>query len=166
VRGARAVEKNLAEAIEEQQRAAEERTSREILRSIHRAFREALIALPAEEYDWFSIPDSRETTREGSGGTGLPPGGTETLGTVSGSESGPRQREFSSFRALYTERSFRRLRAACRWVSGRIFGPWRGTGSAVCAGKPDVSWEIVEGPGELLDAGSEITTFRRPKNLD
>src|SRR5262249_51441731 len=29
--------------------------SRELLRTIQRAFREALLALPAEEYDWFDI---------------------------------------------------------------------------------------------------------------
>ena len=39
---------------EERQRAADERASQEILRSIHRAFREALRALP-EKYDWFNL---------------------------------------------------------------------------------------------------------------
>lgn len=41
--------------IEAQRRAEEEQTSREQLRAIQRAFREALLALPAEEYDWFHI---------------------------------------------------------------------------------------------------------------
>lgn len=41
--------------IDEQRRAEEEKASREQLRTIQRAFREALLALPAEEYDWFDI---------------------------------------------------------------------------------------------------------------
>jgi len=49
------LEKKLREIIEEQRRAEEEQASRELLRTIQRAFREALLALPAEEYDWFDI---------------------------------------------------------------------------------------------------------------
>jgi len=49
------LEQALAGLIEEQRRAEEEQASREQLRAIQRAFREALLALPAEEYDWFDI---------------------------------------------------------------------------------------------------------------
>ena len=49
------LERKLIEIIEEQRRAEEEQASRELLRTIQRAFREALLALPAEEYDWFDI---------------------------------------------------------------------------------------------------------------
>ncbi len=45
----------LNELIEERRRAEEEEASREILKKIRSAFREALLALPAEEYDWFNI---------------------------------------------------------------------------------------------------------------
>jgi hypothetical protein len=49
------LERKLSEIIDEQRRAEEEQASRELLRTIQRAFREALLALPAEEYDWFDI---------------------------------------------------------------------------------------------------------------
>jgi len=49
------LEHALVELIEAQRRAEEEQASREQLRTIQRAFREALLALPAEEYDWFDI---------------------------------------------------------------------------------------------------------------
>jgi hypothetical protein len=49
------LERKLVELIEEQRRAEEEQASREQLRAIQRAFREALLSLPAEEYDWFDI---------------------------------------------------------------------------------------------------------------
>jgi len=41
--------------IEAQVKAEEERASKQILRTITKAFREALITLPAEEYDWFDL---------------------------------------------------------------------------------------------------------------
>ncbi len=41
--------------IEEQKRAEEEQASRESLKAIQRAFHEALLALPPEEYDWFEV---------------------------------------------------------------------------------------------------------------
>jgi len=53
--GLRPLEEKLVEIIETQRRAEEEQASREQLRAIQRAFREALLALPAEEYDWFDI---------------------------------------------------------------------------------------------------------------
>jgi Histidine kinase-, DNA gyrase B-, and HSP90-like ATPase len=49
------LDRKLIEIIEDQRRAEEEQASRELLRTIQRAFREALLALPAEEYDWFDI---------------------------------------------------------------------------------------------------------------
>ncbi len=58
----------LKQVIEEQDRAEEERTSRQILRTIQRAFKEAFLALPAEEYDWFDIRgrDERGAPRQPS----------------------------------------------------------------------------------------------------
>jgi hypothetical protein len=53
--GLRPLEQTLVELIEAQRRAEEEQASREQLQTIQRAFREALLALPAEEYDWFDI---------------------------------------------------------------------------------------------------------------
>ena len=46
---------HLNRLIEAQQRAEEEQASQQSLRAIQRAFREALLALPPEEYDWFDI---------------------------------------------------------------------------------------------------------------
>jgi len=62
------LEARLIEVIEEQRRAEEEQTSRGQLRTIQRAFREALLALPAEEYDWFDI--RAHAQRAGSGAPG------------------------------------------------------------------------------------------------
>src|SRR5271165_362584 len=49
------LEARLSKIIEDQQRAEEERASRDVLRSVQGALKEALLALPAEEYDWFDL---------------------------------------------------------------------------------------------------------------
>jgi Histidine kinase-, DNA gyrase B-, and HSP90-like ATPase len=49
------LEEHLTALIAEQRRAAEEQANRESLRAIQRAFREAMLVLPREEYDWFDI---------------------------------------------------------------------------------------------------------------
>ena len=49
------VEAELLRIIDEQQRAEDEKTSHEVLRSIQKAIKEALLALPVEEYDWFDL---------------------------------------------------------------------------------------------------------------
>jgi hypothetical protein len=60
------VENELNCAIAVQQEAAEEKTSRQVLRSIQTALKEALLALPEEEYDWFELRkrvDAKRTPR-------------------------------------------------------------------------------------------------------
>ncbi|HKU84924.1 MAG TPA: ATP-binding protein [Casimicrobiaceae bacterium] len=49
------LEARLAKIVADQQRAEEERTSRDVLRSVQGALKEALLALPADEYDWFDL---------------------------------------------------------------------------------------------------------------
>ncbi len=51
--------------IEAQQHAEEEQASQQSLRTIQRAFHEAMLALPPEEYDWFDI-QSRARREQGS----------------------------------------------------------------------------------------------------
>src|SRR6202158_6596953 len=46
------LESHLTKIVEAQQRAEEERASRDVLRSVQSAIKEALLAVPAEEYDW------------------------------------------------------------------------------------------------------------------
>ncbi len=53
--GIKPLEKKLNDIIEQQRRAEDEQASRELLRTIQRAFREAIMTLPIEEYDWFDI---------------------------------------------------------------------------------------------------------------
>ena len=93
------LEQKLIEIIEAQRRAEEEQASREQLRAIQRAFREALLALPAEEYDWFDI--RARTLRSLTGERGESPSlSHEVNGGVRAAEpelGEDRQRQFFEF---------------------------------------------------------------------
>lgn len=159
------VEALLVQAIEEQKRAAEDQASKEILRSIHRAFREALLALPAEEYDWFQIPDGRADARQSRQKPGLPLQGREDEeASAAGEADGARQREFFDFPGpLYSVvispasctvpvGESRNLRTVARDRTRRLVDE-----------NLTFAWEIVEGAGELSGAGSEIVTYCAPQ---
>ncbi len=60
------LEARLARIVEDQRRAEEERASREVLRSVQGALKEALLALPAEEYDWFDLRRGEGRRRPGA----------------------------------------------------------------------------------------------------
>src|SRR6185437_6786293 len=100
--GLEPLERRLIELIEEQRRAEEERASRDQLRVIQRAFREALLALPAEDYDWFDI--RARTFRPAAAGPGgaAPPGALELADDAPPDAPEPapgerRQREFFEY---------------------------------------------------------------------
>jgi len=59
----RQVEDTLAKEIEAQQAAEDEQASQQILKTLNKAFREALITLPAEEYDWFELQRKKPRQR-------------------------------------------------------------------------------------------------------
>lgn len=69
-KGLDSVRERLDALIGDVKRAEEERTSERTLKSIRRAFREALLALPAEEYDWFEV--HRSAAGRGSGASTPP----------------------------------------------------------------------------------------------
>jgi hypothetical protein len=154
--------------IEEQQRAEEEQASQQSLRAIQRAFHEALLALPREEYDWFDVQGRAH--REG--GPGGPNGDraisasqveTAVPGLVEPAPADAQQRQFfdyagplygvvispaasttprnevRKFRALPRDRSRRRVHKDLRF-----------------------NWEILEGDGSLQGVGDQEVEYRAP----
>ena len=63
------LEQKLGEIIERAKQAEEEQASRQILKTVQRALKEAFLALPPEDYDWFDIyaEISRKRKRPGGG---------------------------------------------------------------------------------------------------
>ena len=154
--------------IEEQQRAEEEQASQQSLRAIQRAFHEALLALPREEYDWFDVQGRAH--REG--GPGRPNGDgaisasqveAAVPGLVEPAPADAQQRQFfdyagplysvvispaasttplnevRKFRALPRDRSRRRVHKDLRF-----------------------NWEILEGDGSLQGVGDQEVEYRAP----
>ena len=70
------LEAAIDEVVLQQQHAAEEKSNHDTLRAIQRAFREALLVLPEEEYDWFEAYGvgglRRKRFSVGRSGTPLP----------------------------------------------------------------------------------------------
>jgi len=162
------VEAHLNGLIEAQRRAEEEQASRESLRSIQRAFREAMLVLPREEYDWFDI-QSRSPQAAGAGGaperSAEDSGAEEAAGAPEPSGGETTQRQFFDYAGpLHTVvvspaastlavSQSRRLRALPRDRSHRRV-------------EQDLtfSWEIVEGGGTLLSTSDQEVSFEAPSS--
>lgn len=165
------VEDALMRIIEEQQRAEEERTSRDVLRSIQRAIKEALLALPAEEYDWFDLrgDDGKKRPKPASplpmgveNGDPLEMHDSDAAATDAVAEE--QQKQFFEFPGpLFSVRiapassvvavsSDKNLRAVARDRSNRLV-------------EQDVrfQWSILEGEGTLENPEGEIATFKAPE---
>ncbi len=152
--------------IEAQQRAEEEQASQQSLKAIQKAFYEAMLALPREEYDWFDVQGRTREERASAAGVGVPAGTQweETLPGVSEptpSESPQRQffdyagplfgvvvspsassvplNEARTFRALPRDRSRRRV------TEDLSFG-----------------WELIEGEGTLEGVTNQEVAYRAP----
>jgi len=165
------IEAHLNQVIEAQREAEEDHASRQMLRTIRKAFREALLALPVEEYDWFDIhkrktrpgaPDaggSGDVTSEGAPGDNTPGGAAVEQGEAGGDS----QKQFFEYAGplfsvqiapassvLGVGRS-RTLRAVARDRSRRVV-------------EHDLAfaWRIIEGGGRLEGDDREIAEFHAP----
>ncbi|MEP7085379.1 MAG: hypothetical protein ABI854_11620, partial [Betaproteobacteria bacterium] len=161
------LEARLAKIIDDQQRAEEERASRDVLRSVQGALKEALLALPAEEYDWFDLHRGEGKRRPrslaepepmSSAATGAEDEGGGSAALPADSES---QRQFFEYAgplfsvviaptsSVVEVSGSRALRAVARDRARR-------------AVEHDLTyaWTIVEGEGALEPADGEMATFR------
>jgi hypothetical protein len=150
--------------VEEQRKAEEERASRQTLRTIQKAFREALLTLPPEDYDWFDI---REHGTDGRSRPNAGVDGIETAGTGADNEQDTqtekRQKAFFEYAGpLFSVRiapsscvlpisKSRTLRAIARDRSRHQV-------------EHDLAfaWEVVEGDGSLENSHDEIVKFTAP----
>jgi Histidine kinase-, DNA gyrase B-, and HSP90-like ATPase len=164
-------EARLRVMIAAQRRAEEEQASRDVLRSIQRALKEALLALPVEEYDWFNVragEDQRLRPPSGSALAGADESGGTLLRDASSEAANPEaepggQREFfqcagplfsvriSSASSVLHVGGIRTFRAIARDRSRRSVEENLAR-----------AWRIAEGEGSLDNPTGEIVTFRAP----
>jgi len=154
------VEDVLNEIIEEQRRAEEERASARILRFVQKALKEALLALPAEEYDWFNI-HQQGPKRPGKPPSSLAAEKSEALAITDSQATGNvAQKSFFEFAGPLF--SVRISPQSCVLPVGekKTFRALaRDRKSKQVEENLRFEWEIVEGGGILESTGEEIATF-------
>jgi hypothetical protein len=159
------LEHRLVEIIEEQRRAEEEQASRELLRTIQRAFREALLALPAEEYDWFDIQVRAGRATAGAAESEFAPagsnGGDDTFaGAVEPGPHEDKQRQFFEFAGPLFSVAISPASSVVRVGTSRELRALpRDRSRRRVEQDLEFHWEILEGGGSLDGAHNQVTIF-------
>jgi histidine kinase/DNA gyrase B/HSP90-like ATPase len=164
------LEAHLNGLIDAQRRAEEEQANRESLRAIQRAFREAMLVLPREEYDWFDI---QSRSQQAAGAGELPAGRVEASGEKEGAVPGvpepsggeSAQRQFFDYAgplqtvvispavSTLTVNQSRHFRALPRDRSRRRVEQYL-----------TFAWEIVAGSGMLSSTSDQEVSFQAPSS--
>ena len=164
------LEEHLNGLIDAQRRAEEEQANRESLRAIQRAFREALLVLPREEYDWFDI-QSRSQQAAGAGEP-LPPGrdvwapGAEgELGIPEPRGEESTQRQFFDYAGPLQTVVISPAASTLKVSQGRRFRALpRDRSRRRVEQDLTFAWEIVEGGGTLLSTSDQEVDFTAPSS--
>ena len=151
----------LRDLIEEQRKAEEEHTSQKMLRTIQKAFREALMVLPPEEYDWFDVRAG------GSGGRNRPTAATDGIsiaesmvGELETEPTPSPQKAFFEFAGpLFRVRISPASCVVPVGESRTLRAVSRDRTRHLVEHNLSIRWVIVEGAGTLSDVESEIATF-------
>ena len=155
------VEAKLVQIIAEQRRAEDERTSRKMLTTIRKAFQEAMLVLPAEEYDWFDI-------QVGNKGRALQPtSGSKEITAEDAGEDGwaveekPRkQKQFFEYSGpLFSVRVSPQTSVVSVNQTKNYRAVARDRSRTMVEHDLAYRWRIVEGTGTLDNNQSEIVTF-------
>ena len=164
------LEEHLNGLIDAQRRAEEEQANRESLRAIQRAFREALLVLPREEYDWFDI-QSRSQQAAGAGEPLPPerdvwaPGAEGELGIPEPSGEESTQRQFFDYAGPLHTVVISPAASTLKVSQGRRFRALpRDRSRRRVEQDLTFAWEIVEGGGTLLSTSDQEVNFTAPSS--
>jgi hypothetical protein len=168
------VEERLLEIFQQEEAAAEEETSRNILHSVQKAFREAFLALPPEEYDWFVVrPPRHHPSAIESAGSGAGVASQSALQNAAGPEAIPLPKEEAAEKA--PSREFFEYPGA---LYGAVVSPAsavvrvgqekafrcipRDKSRRIIERDVAIRWRLREGEGALSAEEGEIVTFTAP----
>ena len=165
----------LSAIAQEQSKAEDERVSKNILRSVQKAFREAILALPVEEYDWFDVrgagrsnsaprPESDESAQENSGNGENQAGDANDLAEVDENlvvSSKQGQKQFFEFSGpLFSAR----IQPSSTIIEVGQARALSAIGLDKSKRRVDedlvFTWEIIEGAGRLDKNEGEIVVFQ------
>ena len=172
-------ENDLIDMIEREKQAEEEEASRRILKTVQRALKEAFLALPREDYDWFDIYAEISRRRKKQGGELFDPESGQIEGEqpqqeAAGAEKIPQRveilrteadsREFYEYpgplykatispaSCIVAVRQEKSLRCIARDKHGRTVEEGL-----------DFGWAVVDGEGTLSGSDREIVCFVAPE---
>lgn len=180
------LEERLCEIVKEQQQTAEDKSNRDTLKSIQRAFREAISVLPEEEYDWFELYGIESQRPKRPAGTalrgvesGLPLeeryGEAEAVPIENESDTGGPKALHEHPGPMHTVRILPRIcvvpvgqsrvfRGQPRDRKGLALELQAETSAEVAtATQIQLRWEIIEGGATLDSAVGERVTLRAPE---
>jgi hypothetical protein len=170
------VESSLMDVIALERQAEEEQASLDILKAVQKAFREAFLSLPPDEYDWFGLHSGLKRSASGKPGTAdgaersegaLPADEADTAGPdpeASGPDDAAKVRDFFEFPGpLYSAfvspastvvraKSEASFRCVARDRSRRVIDEG-----------VQVAWRVAEGEGRISADTGEIITFTAPE---
>jgi len=160
------VEETLTNIIDEQRRAEDERASQKILRTIQKAFKEALLALPVEEYDWFNIKKggAGRGLRSRADAEGLQITDAESVGVQGESSPKDAQKRFFEYAGpLFSVRISPQSSVVPVGQSRTYRAVARDRSRHSVEHNLRFRWEIAEGDARLENTRSEIVTFNSPE---
>ena len=164
------LETELESILAQQRKAEEDQANQNTLKSIQRAFREAMLSLPEEDYDWFELRKpgaGRNKKKASSQGELLAEKNNDSSTTEPFVDDGSAERTqqvefFEHAGPLYAARisptattvrvgGQKSFRAIARDRSGRQVDT-----------DLRYAWQVAEGSGELADSANEIASFTAP----
>ena len=164
----RPLEEHLNALIAEQQRAEEEQASQQFMRAIQRAFREALLALPPEEYDWLDVHarsgrrgEARRSGENGKVHGALPE--DQVLGAAEPEPAAEPQRRFFEhagplFSVVVSPAASTIAVSASRYFKALP----RDRSRRRVTYDLEFRWEIIEGGGTLASEHDQEISFQAP----
>jgi hypothetical protein len=164
----RRLEEDLNALIAEQQRAKEEQASQQLMRAIQRAFHEALLALPPEEYDWFDVhtrSDRRGEARR-SGENGKEPGDLPEDQVLGASEpepaAGPQRQFFEHAGSLFSVVVSPAASTIAVNASRQFKALPRDRSRRRVTDDLQFRWQIIEGGGTFASEHDQEISFQAP----
>ena len=150
----------LDEIIREQKQAEEEEVNRDTLKSIQRAFREALLALPEEEYDWFEVYGVNGRSAKRPGRPGSPLGAATPIDAFHEENDAPQQKAFFEHAGpLYGVRILPTTSVVSVHQERNLRAVARDRGRRAVEHDLTFDWDIIAGGGTLDHYDRECVTF-------
>jgi Histidine kinase-, DNA gyrase B-, and HSP90-like ATPase len=164
--GIKPLEQELIHIIDQQRRAEDEKASRELLRTIQRAFREAIMTLPIEEYDWFDIQSRSLRPTPGNANDKLPTENQDEDTLTGVSEPEPKedpQRQFFEFAGPLFSVAVAPASSIVRVGESRKFQAFpRDRSRRRVEHDLEFQWHITEGGGNLEGERNQVVSYKAP----